>query len=385
MTAVLLAPAGLAALFTLALPLLIHLARRTEQRPTDFAALRWLRPRPRPRRRPRLDERLLLVLRGLLLATLALVLAHPVLQGASRAQHWLAVVPGVDLAAARTPSARGARAVWLAPGFPDLGRPPPAAASPAASLLRQLDADLPPRATLTVLVPPVLQGADAERPRLSRAVDWRLSPGAAPARRPSPETTPALVVRYDPPHEGDVRYLRAAATAWSPPSAPAAFEAAPVTERLPEGARWIAWAAAGPLPDRVRSLAARGAVLLLSADAEAGGLGPGVPLWRDAAGRPLAEGGPLGRGRWRRFTRPLTSEATPELLQADFPARLREMLAGPPPAPGLVEARSYTPLTGARAGIPAAEDLRPAVALLAVALFALERGLATRRRRAPAP
>ena len=47
MTATLLAPAGLLALAALAAPLLIHLAKRTQQRPTDFAALRWLRPKPR--------------------------------------------------------------------------------------------------------------------------------------------------------------------------------------------------------------------------------------------------------------------------------------------------------------------------------------------------
>ena len=40
MNPLLLLPAGLAALAALALPLLIHLARRQQQRPTVFAALR---------------------------------------------------------------------------------------------------------------------------------------------------------------------------------------------------------------------------------------------------------------------------------------------------------------------------------------------------------
>ena len=48
-------PAGLAALASLLLPLLIHLARRDEQRLLDFAALRWLAARPRPRRRIRFE------------------------------------------------------------------------------------------------------------------------------------------------------------------------------------------------------------------------------------------------------------------------------------------------------------------------------------------
>src|SRR5690606_38671272 len=42
MNPLLLLPAGLTALTALALPLLIHLARRQQQRPTVFAALRWL-------------------------------------------------------------------------------------------------------------------------------------------------------------------------------------------------------------------------------------------------------------------------------------------------------------------------------------------------------
>ncbi len=67
----LLAPAALAALVALLLPLLLHLARRDATRPTPFAALRWLRERPRPRRRLRFDDWPLLLVRLLLLALLA--------------------------------------------------------------------------------------------------------------------------------------------------------------------------------------------------------------------------------------------------------------------------------------------------------------------------
>ena len=48
----LLFPAALAALVALIVPLVIHIARRSEQQPTNFAALRWLRQKPRPRSRP---------------------------------------------------------------------------------------------------------------------------------------------------------------------------------------------------------------------------------------------------------------------------------------------------------------------------------------------
>src|SRR3546814_121961 len=74
----LLFPAALTALAALALPLLIHLTRRSDRQLLDFAALRWLRAKERARRRLRIDEWPLLVLRLLLLAALVLLLAQPV-------------------------------------------------------------------------------------------------------------------------------------------------------------------------------------------------------------------------------------------------------------------------------------------------------------------
>ncbi len=50
MTPALFLPAGLFALAALAIPLVLHIARRTESRTVEFAALRWLEARPKPRR-----------------------------------------------------------------------------------------------------------------------------------------------------------------------------------------------------------------------------------------------------------------------------------------------------------------------------------------------
>ena len=77
----LLLPVGLAALAALLLPLLLHLERQSEPRATDFAALRWLSARLRPRRSLRLEECWLLLLRLLLVASVALLFARPVLFG----------------------------------------------------------------------------------------------------------------------------------------------------------------------------------------------------------------------------------------------------------------------------------------------------------------
>ena len=130
MTLLLLAPLGLAALAALVVPLLIHLRRRTEEVPVDFAALRWLEARPRPRRKPQLDELLLLGLRLLLVALLALLLARPAVLGWEDDGARVLVAPGVDAAAAREAAGPEAELRWIAPGFPDRAagprrRPPP--------------------------------------------------------------------------------------------------------------------------------------------------------------------------------------------------------------------------------------------------------------------
>ncbi|HSR65933.1 MAG TPA: BatA domain-containing protein, partial [Xanthomonadaceae bacterium] len=153
MSFALLFPLGLAALAALALPLLLHLARRSEARITGFAALRWLRADPRPRRKRRFDERMLMGARLLLLAAFALLLAMPVLRGAPDRTPWVVAAPGVPASAARAAAgSRRARLHWLAPGFPALDAPPPRDAAPLASLLRELDSTLPPGTPLTVLV-----------------------------------------------------------------------------------------------------------------------------------------------------------------------------------------------------------------------------------------
>jgi hypothetical protein len=130
MSLALLLPAGLAALAALLLPLLLHLARRHEQTPTDFAALRWLRQKPKPRHRIRFDEWPLLLLRMLLLALLALWLARPVLSGMDDTRPRIVVAPGMDATAVRAQAGnadarRPASRRWTGP------RPPEHPPSPA--------------------------------------------------------------------------------------------------------------------------------------------------------------------------------------------------------------------------------------------------------------
>ncbi|MDH5824434.1 BatA domain-containing protein [Luteimonas sp. RD2P54] len=386
----LLLPAALSALAALLLPLAIHLARRSEQRPTVFAALRWLRQRPKPRHRVRFDEWPLLLLRLLLLAMLALWLARPVLYGAPAATRWIVAAPGVEPAAlAGAVAADGGDEIsrrWLAPGFPPLAEPEPRGSVALSSLLRQLDAELPAEAALTVLVPERLSGVDAERPRLSRAVDWRVLPGTMPAPAVAPRRPPVLVVRHAAERAPALRYLRAAAQAWhgddgaQPRLAAGAADAA-----LPAAGQVLVWLVPGPLPERVRRWIEAGGTALLDAAATIEDAPRLQPLWRDDLGMPLAEGAASGRGRLLRLTRPLRPAAMPQLLEPEFPHRLRAVLEPPPPPPARALAAEHAPLGGAAAWPQPPRELRPWWALLVALLVLAERWLATSRRRGGAP
>ncbi|MEH3159322.1 MAG: BatA domain-containing protein [Sphingomonas taxi] len=391
----LLFPLGLAALAGLLVPLILHLARRTEQRPTDFAALRWLRQKPRPRHRPRFDEWLLLAVRLLLIAALALVIARPVATGKERAEAVIAVAPGAKVLA---PGA--ARRVWLAPGFPAIvaGDAPPAA-GPTASLIRQLDATLPASAALTLVVPRVLDGADAERPRVSRAARWVIAgEGRAPAAgRPGP----LPLLQADPMQPG-ARYIAAALRALSPPSSlPPSSQrklGSSATGDSPSakdpslrwddgrggGARPVIWLGAGAIPVDLLARVQAGTTLLVGQQAVVPAATANA-VWRDDAGATLVEAQPLGRGRLLRFTRPLVPAAMPQVLEPDFPRRLAALFAAAEPAPARVLAAAYQPQPGAVPPVPPARPLWPPFALAAVGLFVAERWLATRRARGIAP
>lgn len=399
MTPGLLVPIALTALAALIVPLAIHIARRTEDRPTDFAALRWLRQKPRPKSRLRFDERMLLAVRLLLLALVALWFAHPVLFGVADTSPYVAVAPGADLSeageVAGRPVADHPQTHWLAPGFPALTRraPPPlapSAAAPLASLIRQLDADLPADTPLVIVVPQVLEGADAERPRLSRRIDWRIVPGAAPAAKAAPQVLPAVSIRYDAAHAGGLKYLRAAIAAWQPvgrepPLDVAGLELAGLDAPLPPADRTLVWLSAATPPPALIAWIKAGGTAVLASDSLAPAGGEWVVVWADGLGLPLVEATALGAGRLLRLTRPLTPARMPELLEADFPTRLKTMLAPSTSAPRRVVAADYSPGLGARHVAPAPLDLRPWLAVLIGLVLLGERWLATRRRRGIAP
>jgi len=382
----LLLPLGLLALAAWLLPLLIHLARRQEARLTEFAALRWLRARPKPRNRVRFDEWPLLLLRLLLLALLALLLAGLALRGHEDTRPRVAVTTGLDPAAARAAVAapRDARWVWLAPGFPTLDTPAPTGSQSNASLLRELDAQLPEGTPLTVLVPPAWDGVDAQRPRLTRQVDWRVLPAppvdgaSADTTAPAARAAPRLRVAGEDAEA--LRYLRALQRAWHGADAALATQAGDAALPAADDKTLLVWLSPAPLPAAWQAWLRDGGQVLIEPRTPLPAHATPLPQWRDESGRVLLDACAVGRGRLWRLAAPLRAEALPQLLEADFPAALLARLR-PPPTPGRVDSASFAPSSGQA---PAPAQPRPLIGMLAALialLFLIERAWATSPRR----
>ncbi len=376
MTPGLLFPLALGALAAVILPLIIHIARKSEQRPTDFAALRWLRQKPRPRSRLRFDEWPLLLTRILIVAMVALFLAAPVLFGTQSKRPYIAIVPGADPNGITLKDAH-----WIAPGFPRATDTPPTGEQPTASLFRQLDAELPEGTPLTIVVPQAMSGADADRLHLSRKVTWRIVSGAAAYSAPSSTRPPVLVIRHDARHPSELRYLSAVASGWQDGPNDVGDLGAPLSNTEVT----LAYLSGGTIPATVLDHIRAGGTTLLPHDALLPKEAAPIPVWRDDDSAPVAEAVVIGRGRLIRFTRPLTPAALPALLDANFPAEVRALVQTPPAAPTRVMAQDYAPDTAARAFDPPPTDLRPWLALCITLIFAMERILATRRSRGVAP
>lgn len=377
MTPLLLAPLGLAALAALIVPLLVHLWRRTEDVPVDFAAMRWLAALPRPKQRIRFDEWLLLALRLLLVAMLALLLARPAVQGWEDDSPQFIVVPGVAPTAARKFAGPEADIRWIAPGFPDIEAAAPTSPVQTSSLIRQFDAELPPGAALTILLPRVLDGVDAERLRLSRPVSWRIVEGDGEGHIPATPSSPILSVRYSEGQATSVKYFRAAAAAWSDTPR---FTAT-TGSSLPPRDNVLVWLTPGPLPRAVSDWVSGGGTAVLGSTTEVAMPAVSKALWSDAMGRPLVEGGPLGAGCLLRFTQPLVPAQMPELLAPDFAATLRDLVSPSTPPPARVSATAFVPEKGAAPYDLPPRELSSWLGVLIALIFLAERWLATRRRR----
>lgn len=367
----LLFPLGLAALAAWLLPLLIHLARRHPYTPLDFAALRWLRAQVRPRQRIRFDDWPLLLVRLLLLAALALLLARPALVGPRPvAAAWTVVAPGLDARALHDgPQARGWH--WLAPGFPDIAEPMPGRPADLASLLRELDAQLPPGTALTVHVPDPLPGLDGARVQLSRPVQWQTH---AVAKRAPVAATPPPSLRVHPDAAAPAQqWLRAVQRAWGTPSPapPLAADAVPAAGEI------AVWSGEGALPAHWQAWLQQGGSVLSRARPPT----QAQVVARDAEGLPLLWQQRVGDGRVLHLPGEWDSARNPALRDAGLPRTL--LLALQPLSPPRIgDARDQEPIrTALPLSAPLPRELAHWLVMVIVLLFALERWMASSARR----
>lgn len=364
----LLFPLGLLALLSALLPLLIHLARRHPHTPLDFAALRWLRARVRPRQRIRFDDWPLLLVRLLLLAALAVLLARPALTGPVPAgRTWSVVAPGLDAQALRGKD-RAAQWHWLAPAFPDIDQPAPVQTATLPSLLRELDARLPAGTALVVHVPDPLTDLDGQRLQLTRPVRWVPHAGAVSAARPA-GTPPPVLRLHDGAPPAVQRWVTAVQRAWHGQALPP-----PLADGALPGAGQIGvWSGREPLPANWQGWLQQGGEVLVETPAPA----TAPVLLRDEADAPLLRQQRVGRGRLLHLAGGLDVANNPALQRADLPRQLQLALQGEPRA-RIGDARDQRPIKVSRAAAGTEpRELAAWLAALVLLLFAVERWLAS--------
>jgi hypothetical protein len=410
----LLLPAGLFALFALALPLLLHLQRRRQTpAPRLFAALAYIDPQALPRKRLRIQDWPLLILRLLLLAAIALLLAQPLLQGRA-GPHWVLLWPGLDPAQAGVVP-EGAELRWLLPGFPEVdarATPPSVERPEPLSLLRQLAFERPLEQKLSLRLPSRIEGLDGALPALGRAIDWQIVQTGIEASESLPAPPLQVAVLGEPPQvfvalqnflaSEDAPRLSLIEAGAAPTSSADAADAEVVLQfgaaALPEA--WQTWLETGGRVLRIASAApaesAAGAAGDTGAEghetdagASEGADTPGIAARASDAAAVLFWQGEhaqvsrerVGMGELRTLDCPLVPACLPELYEGNFPALFASWLAPPPSPPDAGLAQALAPIEGGPAPQPVGEPLRAPLLALILLLLALERWLAAARPR----
>ncbi len=266
----------------------------------------------------------------------------------------------MDAAALRT--AEEGNWHWLAPGFA-IDQAPPASSASLPSLLRELDAQLPAGTALTVHVPDPLPGLDGARLQLSRDVQWHAADAGHTAADCSGIAAAARARRASATAQHWLNALRRAGRqpllgGCRPNAARSACGAAAMHCRR-TGRRGCATAVvssppASPLPTPASCCATRRAHRCCGNNASATAI-----CWRcRATGIPRAT--------------PLRDPKLPRALL---------LALQPPTAPRLGDARDQPQRAALPAATPPLREPTPWLLLAIVLLFALERWMASARRR----
>lgn len=137
------------------------------------------------------------------------------------------------------------------------------------SLLRELDASLPPDTALSVIVPSHWGPLDAQRLQLSRNVQWQVLPGQSPLATAAAVAPLRMHVIADATAAPALRYLRAVHAAWAVPGAlPVSAPDTAVPARWAVGTV-VVWLSHSAPPAPVIAWVAAGGQLLLDAQTPA--------------------------------------------------------------------------------------------------------------------
>jgi hypothetical protein len=347
----LLAPLGLAALAALVLPLLIHLLRKPEDRVVLFAAWRYLAEPARPRERLQLRHWLLLALRLLLIAVLALLLSQTIWRSNDQVASAVTLLwPGAESAAALSTQDHPVQQL---------------SANAPSSELRQIDTDLPPGATLSVIVPEIASGLDAERLRLSRDVQWKIVPGSRPVIAEAGALK--VSIRSDGSNAAEAATAQALLQAWQSQGRVIEIDSAAQGVPMKPDTGLLFWLGGKPGTDVDRWIA-RGGRALISQQAD---VTTGDAAWRVRA---------QGRGRSLVLSTAFDASKVAALREPAIPAQLAALLL-PEPTIDRALAASVAPLNGAASGRPPGSPLDSMLVLIAALLFAAERLWAARLQR----
>lgn len=372
-------PAALVALVGLLVPLLIHLLDRGSSRRIDFAPLHLLQELPRASlRRLRLRERWLWLVRSLLVAVAALMLAGPAtLPPQHEAAAWMLIQPGLESSAADAAEDLAAdwqmpieeiERRWLAPGLAPVSAP--ALAESGAGLwgaLLEADAHLAQGVRLAVLAAPAANQLGPVRPRLSREVEWIQGAGGE-SRSAAVDSgrVRRVYVGAAASRAALLPYLEAVVVAWRE-----GLDARVATVAVPGDAEWIVFAADGDPPSAVLAAVDDGAIWISDS--------PEIAVSATAAGgveRVVAGAGLILRQPSAWITDPSGSPdpALPVRLWNDL---IRARLE--PVPPGLfVPADQGRPAVGAAPRTLPPRPLVDALGILLLLLLALERWLSRR-------
>ncbi len=190
-----------------------------------------------------------------------------------------------------------------------------------------------------------------------------------------------LVVRAPADREAAARYLRAAVAAWNTPlsddaAAPekTTLDLAESNEAPSNNRAWLVWLHPGALPETVLAWVRGGGVVLVEGNSSGASSAPPKP-----GAPPHAER--LGTGRVLQLAGELTPQDLPELLEPDFPTQLLGWFEGPQTAPSLAPTLAQAPITDLSDWPEQPRSLQPWLIWLLLALFGLERWLASAPRR----